>query len=306
MNKRQVGDSSLYISEMSLGCMSLGTNEAKAKEIIDGALDAGINYLDTADLYDFGENEEIVGKALKGRRDEVILGTKVGNHFNKEQKDWYWDPSKAYIKEEVKESLRRLQTDYIDLYQLHGGTMDDPIDETIEAFDELVQEGYIRYYGISSIRPNVIKQYVERSSIVSVMMQYSLLDRRPEEEILDLLHTNNISVLARGPVAKGMLSNNGIQKVEQKAQQGHLSYSHDELKNMIGNLQKHIGEERSLQALALQYVLSHPAVASAVFGASTTEQLKENISMLDAPELDPSLRAQLQQETRPIVYQNHR
>lgn len=286
--------------------MSLGTEEAKAKDIINEALDAGINYFDTADLYDFGANEEIVGKALKGRREDIILGTKVGNHFNASEKDWYWDPSKAYIKEEVKESLRRLQTDYIDLYQLHGGTIDDPIDETIEAFDELVQEGLIRYYGISSIRPNVIREYVKRSNIVSVMMQYSLMDRRPEEEVLDLLHENQISVLARGPLAKGMLSDNGTKKVEEKAQNGHLSYSYQEMKQMVDNLQRFSTEERSVQSLALQYVLHHPTVASAVFGASSVEQVRKNVSMLDAPEINEGLYAQLQQQTHPIVYQKHR
>src|SRR6202034_3432729 len=97
-------------------------------------------------------------------------------------------------------------TDYIDLYQLHGGTIDDPIDETIEAFELLQQQGKIRYYGISSIRPNVISEYVQRSNIISVMMQYSLLDRRPEESCLQLLQQNNIGVLARGSVAGGLLA----------------------------------------------------------------------------------------------------
>lgn len=294
------------VSEIGLGCMTLGTDETKATEIVDRALDAGINYLDTADLYNFGRNEEIVGKAIKGRRDQVILGTKGGNHFNKEQEDWYWDPSKTYIKEAVKNSLHRLGTDYIDLYQLHGGTIDDPIDETIAAFDELVQEGLVRYYGISSIRPNVIKEYVKRSNIVSVMMQYSLLDRRPEEEILELLNENRISVLARGPLAKGMLSDNGLQKVQEKATDGYLSYSHDEVKYMIEHSLGYSSEDRSLQALALQYVLKDPAVATAVFGASSVEQLERNLSMLEAPPLTEDVYAQLQQITRPIVYQKHR
>ena len=117
--------------------------------------------MDTADLYDFGTNEEIVGEAIKNRRQDLILATKGGNRFEKGKPGWDWDPSKAYIKEAVKQSLKRLQTDYIDLYQLHGGTIDDPIDETIEAFEELVEEGVIRYYGISSIRPNVIKEYAK-------------------------------------------------------------------------------------------------------------------------------------------------
>src|SRR5690606_28856678 len=158
MDKKQLGKSDLYVSPLSLGCMSLGADEKEASNIVNSALDLGINYLDTADLYDKGLNEEIVGKAIKERRNDIILATKVGNHL-REDGSWFWDPSKAYIKEQAKESLRRLQTDYIDLYQLHGGTIDDPIDETIEAFEELKQEGIIRYYGISSIRPNVIREY---------------------------------------------------------------------------------------------------------------------------------------------------
>ncbi|KGX92241.1 oxidoreductase [Pontibacillus halophilus JSM 076056 = DSM 19796] len=306
MNKRRVGKSDLYVSEIGLGTMSLGTNEQQGKEIIDRALDSGINYLDTADLYDFGQNEEIVGKAIKGRREDVILGTKVGNHWEPGKEGWYWDPSKSYIKSQVKESLRRLQTDYIDLYQLHGGTIEDPIDETIEAFEELVQEGVIRYYGISSIRPNVIREFVEKSNIVSVMMQYSLFDRRPEEEVLDLLHDNHISVFARGPVAKGMLSNKGEQKVEEKAQNGYLTYSYEEMKEMVQNLQTFATDDRSLQAISLQYVLRHPALASAIFGASSVEQVDSNVAMLDALDLTDNLYTQLQQITRPIVYQKHR
>lgn len=187
MEKRQLGCSDLYVSRLGLGCMSLGTDEKAAHEIIEAALAEGINYFDTADLYDFGKNENIVGQALKNIREQVIIATKVGNRWTDSKKSWSWDPSKAYIKEEVKQSIKRLGTDYIDLYQLHGGTLDDPIDETIEAFEELRAEGFIKHYGISSIRPNVIRAYISKSNIVSVMMQYSILDRRPEEEALPLL-----------------------------------------------------------------------------------------------------------------------
>lgn len=197
MKKRRLGNSDLYVSEIGLGCMSLGTDYSKAEDIVHEALDSGINYLDTADLYDYGQNEEIVGQAVKGRRDEVIIGSKVGNKFTPGEEGWTWDPSKKHIKEGVKSSLKRLGVDYIDLYQLHGGTIEDPIEESIQAFDELIDEGLIRAYGISSIRPNVIKQYVEKSNIVSIMMQYNAMDRRPEE-LLDYLADHDISVLARG------------------------------------------------------------------------------------------------------------
>lgn len=197
VKKNRLGTSELEVSEIGFGCMSLSTELESAKRMIHDALDRGVTFFDTADLYQDGRNEELVGEALKGRRSEVILATKVGNRRIPGKEGWVWDPSKAYIRQAVKESLRRLQTDYIDLYQLHGGTMDDPMDETIEAFEELKQEGVIRYYGISSIRPNVIREYVRRSQIVSVMSQYSLLDRRPEETVLPMLEEAGISLIAR-------------------------------------------------------------------------------------------------------------
>lgn len=306
MKKNRLGTSELYVSELSLGCMSLGTDEHKAKEIIHRALDAGINYLDTADLYDYGINEEIVGKAVQGKRDQVIIGTKVGNRFEPGKEGWYWDPSKTYIQKEVKESLRRLNLDYIDLYQLHGGTIEDHIDETIEAFEELKEEGIIRYYGISSIRPNVIREYVKRSNIVSVMMQYSLLDRRPEEEILDLLHTNQISVLARGPLAKGMLTDHGLESIERKGKDGYLDYSYQELKEIAAQFLNMRNEHQNGASLALQYVLYHPAVATAVFGASSMKQLEDILKFVDSPPLGEDRYQQLKNLSRPIQYQHHR
>lgn len=121
MKTNRLGSSELYVSEIGLGCMSLGTDEGQAVKLIHEALDQGVNFLDTADLYDAGRNEELVGKAIQGRREDVIIATKVGNRRVPGQEGWVWDPSKDYIKSAVKDSLRRLGTDYIDLYQLHGG-----------------------------------------------------------------------------------------------------------------------------------------------------------------------------------------
>ncbi|SHN20545.1 aldo/keto reductase [Gracilibacillus kekensis] len=304
MNKNQLGKSKLHVSPLSLGCMSLGTNVTKATNIIDEALDLGINYLDTADLYDQGKNEEIVGKAIKHKRDQVILGTKVGNHL-KEDGSWFWDPRKSYIKDQVKDSLRRLQVDYIDLYQLHGGTIEDPIDETIEAFDELVAEGIIRYYGISSIRPNVIRQYIERSKIVSVMMQYSILDRRPEEEMFQLLDQHNISVVTRGSLAKGMLSNNGLEVTNTKAQKGYLDYDKESLIQTVKQLKEVLQGNQTLTGLALQYVLQNSAISSVVTGASSIEQLKENVNALNQ-NFEPEQFKQVQNISIANKYQQHR
>lgn len=304
MKRNQLGQSDLYISELTLGCMSLGTDSQKASDIINHALDSGINHLDTADLYDFGANEEIVGDALKGKRDKVVLTTKVGNNFNKDKQDWFWDPSKEHIEEGVKDSLRRLKTDYIDFYMLHGGTTSDSIDESIDAFESLKKEGVIRAYGISSIRPNIIREYVKRSNIDGVMMQYNMLDRRPEEEILDLLYKNDISVLTRGPLAKGMLSNNAAKQIEKKGQDGFLGYSYDELNAIlqkIGDIDK-----TSLNQLALQYVLKHPAVVSAVFGASSANQVTENVNFDHSKTLTHETYQTLQSITKAIEYTKHR
>ncbi len=287
--------------------MSLGTNKQHAKAMIDRAIDAGINHLDTADLYDFGWNEEIVGDAIQDKRHQIVLSTKVGNHFNQKNKEWYWDPSKQYIKNAVKNSLKRLQTDYLDFCMLHGGTIEDPIDETIEAFESLKQAGYIRAYGISSIRPNVIHEYVKRSNIDGVMMQYSLLDRRPEEEILDLLHKNHISVLARGPLAKGILSKHGSAQIEKKASNGYLDYSMSELTALFERLKSLVDANgSSIHEIALTYPLLHPAVVTTVFGASSINQLEEAIEIDVQTPIYKDLYNNLQQITRLNTYTNHR
>lgn len=301
MRTNQLGSSELYVSEIGLGCMSLGTDEGQAVNLIHEALDRGVNFLDTADLYDEGRNEELVGQAVQGRREDVIIATKVGNRRVPGLDGWVWDPSKEYIKSAVKDSLRRLGTDYIDLYQLHGGTLDDPIDETIEAFEELKREGWIRYYGISSIRPNVIREYVAKSNIVSVMSQYSILDRRPEEAVLDLLAENGISVIARGPVARGILSDRG----QAKAEKGYLDYSKNELLDVLKELEE-VGGDRDLSHLAIRYALAHAAVACTIPGASSLEQLRHNLAAGNKEELSPQDIQSIQAISRANQYEAHR
>jgi aryl-alcohol dehydrogenase-like predicted oxidoreductase len=281
LQKKRLGTSDLFVSELGLGCMSLGTEPKKAGSILKASLDEGINYFDTADLYDYGDNEKIIGDVLKPIRDKVIIATKVGNRLNEHKDGWRWDPSKVYIKEAVKASLKRLNTDYIDLYQLHGGTLDDPIEETIEAFEELKKEGLIRYYGISSIRPNVIREYMVKANIVSVMMQYSMLDRRPEEEVLSLLDEHHTSVVTRGSLAKGILSDKMLEKASPSIQeQGYLDYSFSELKDVLTTLKAHF--DRPMGEVALHYNLAHRTVASVIVGASSVEQLKENVRAVNS------------------------
>jgi aryl-alcohol dehydrogenase-like predicted oxidoreductase len=277
--------------------MSLQPGRSESEELIHQAIDEGINYFDTADLYDKGENEKLLGRALKGKRSKIVLATKAGNEWREDGSGWDWNPRKEYILSAVEKSLQRLQTDYIDLYQLHGGTMDDPMEETIEAFELLKDQGKIRYYGISSIRPNVIREWVSRSAIVSIMMQYSLLDRRPEEATLPLLKQKNIGVLARGSIAQGLLID--------KPAKSYLEYSEKEVMNAKEVVHSTSNQQRSLVQTAIQFVLHQAAITSAVVGMRTKEQLREAIgvfdSILTAEELD------LLQKALPLnFYQQHR
>ncbi|QHJ71090.1 aldo/keto reductase [Planococcus halotolerans] len=272
MKMKNLGTSNLKVSEIALGCMSLPNNLNEAQSIIDEALNVGITYFDTADLYGKGQNEEVVGQALGSRRQEIILATKVGNQWNRHSDQVTWNPSPDYIKSQVHESLRRLKTDYIDLYQLHGGMITDPSEETIEAFETLKKEGLIREYGISSIRPNVIKRFMEQSAIVSIMMQYSLLDRRPEE-FLDEIGASGISVVTRGTLAKGLLTSEALDRAKDK--NGYMDYSQEELEKVLNEL---LSIEPNLNALALHAALQHGTVASIVAGASSPAQIRDTIA----------------------------
>ncbi|WP_426703688.1 aldo/keto reductase [Staphylococcus shinii] len=272
--QKNVLRSGIEVSELGLGCMSLGTDYNKAEPIIDRAIEHGITYFDTADIYDKGINEDIVGKALKKYqdRDNIVIGTKVGNHLAQDGST-FWDPSKAYIKEAVKASLKRLGLDYLDLYQLHGGTIDDPLDETISAFDELKQEGLVRAYGISSIRPNVIDYYLEHSDIETLMSQFNLIDNRPEA-LLDDIHAQKVKVLARGPVFKGLLTSNSNQALDDKFAEGIFDYSYQELGETIASIKE---IESNLTGLTFNYLTSHDALGSIIVGASSVDQLDENV-----------------------------
>ena len=298
MNYRSLGKSELEVSILSFGCMSLGENDADNARIIHHAIENGINYFDTADLYQKGQNEQTVGKALKGKRDKVILASKVGNQWRADGSGWDWNPKKEYILSSVEGSLKRLNTDYIDLYQLHGGTIDDPIDDSIAAFEQLVQQGKIRYYGISSIRPNVIREYVSRSNIVSVMMQYSLLDRRPEEECLPLLEEKNIGVLARGSLAKGLLVN--------KTADPYLNYSEDEVHHAASAVQAISGASRKPSHTALRFVLQRTGISSAVVGIRTMEQLNDVLETMQTPELTEAEINYLRASLPVNYYDQHR
>jgi Predicted oxidoreductases (related to aryl-alcohol dehydrogenases) len=286
MKYKQLGKSDLHISTVGFGCMSLSDDHSANERLLHKAVDLGINFFDTADLYQKGWNEESVGKALKAKRNKLFIATKAGNQWRPDGSGWDWNPNKDYILQCAEKSLQRLQTDYIDLYQLHGGTINDPIDDTIAAFEQLKKEGKIRYYGISSIRPNVIREYIKRSNIVSVMMQYSLLDRRPEETCLSLLREHNIGVLARGPLAQGLLVN--------KPPKDYLGYTTQQVQTLQQKLQKHT---------AMRYVLQNPAITAAIPGIRTMQHLLDAVEAVDAPDINTADIAAL---LPPNTYEQHR
>jgi len=298
MEYRLLGSSQLRVSRIAFGCMSLGENAQENERLLHCAFDLGINFFDTADLYQHGRNEEFIGRAFRDRRDQVILATKVGNQWRPDGSDWDWNPRKDYILAAVDDSLRRLQTDYIDLYQLHGGTIDDPVEETIEAFERLKEQGKIRHYGLSSIRPNVIREWARRSRIVSNMMQYSLLDRRPEEEALDLLQRKDIGVIVRGGLARGLLAG--------KPTHDYLGHLGRQVRQAVRLLASLVTDQRTLGQAALRYCLAHPAVTTIAAGASRLHQLEENAAVFSTPPFTEAEYRQLQEKVGAEKYIDHR
>lgn len=298
MDYKRLGKSNLNISRIGFGTMSLKPDQPDFNKIIDAAIDLGINYFDTADLYDKGENEIMLGKVFKGKREKVIIATKAGNQWREDGSGWDWNPRKEYILKCAEESLKRLQTDYLDLFQLHGGTMEDNIEESIDAFEILLKQGKILNYGLSSIRPNVIREHVKHGTMVSVMTQYSLLDKRPEESTLNLLMENNIGVVTRGSVASGLLID--------KSAKEYLGHTEAEVKQAKDILNRMEDDTKNPAQIAIQYVLAHPAVTSAIIGMRTMEQLEDAVKAVTLPPLSAEEMEILHKEIPAKVYAEHR
>ncbi|WP_437918485.1 aldo/keto reductase [Sphingobacterium sp. LRF_L2] len=295
----KLGHSELMVSPVGIGAMSLkgGTNKLNL-DILKHAYDSGFNFFDTADLYERGMNETLIGQAAAGVRDKMVLATKVGNQWRSDGSTWDWKATKPYIIKTVESSLSRLNTDYIDLYQLHGGTMEDPIDEIIEAFEQLVEDGKIRYYGLSSIRPNVIRTYAEKSNIVSVMMQYNLLDRRPEL-LFPLLENNNISLIGRGALTQGKLIDKPIDNYLQltSGEVGHAKRNIDKISASLGI---------SKMQLLVSYVLGKSVRSVAAVGVRTLAQLKELTAIIPSlSPLDEEIYQELERGLRKLNYTDH-
>lgn len=269
--------SGIKFSELGIGAMNLPQDALDSQYILDQAVDLGVTYIDTADLYQKGQNEKNIGHFIKHskKRDQITLASKVGNRFNMLNDEVVWDPSKVHITQSIHESLKRLETDYLDLYMLHGGMIEDNKDETIETFEQLKKDGLIRAYGISSIRPNVIDYYLKHSNIDTIMMQFNLIDNRPID-LIESIQSKDVQVLARGPLMKGLLTEKYDEILEKKFESGILGLTQEELRQSLDAATT----IAPLQQAVYQYLTSYP-VASIVNGASSVDQLQANVKAYD-------------------------
>jgi aryl-alcohol dehydrogenase-like predicted oxidoreductase len=257
---------------LGLGTMTiLKRGQEEATEILRTALDEGIVHFDTADVYANGAVESLIGQTFSPEdRSRLFLASKGGNRMNATGTGWTWDPSYDYLKQACFESLNRLETSYLDLYYVHGGTMDDDLDASIRAMKDLQQEGRIKEYGLSSLRPNVIDYWLENSDFSYLMTPYSLLDRRIEE-LLPRLQERNIKLVARGPLAKGLLtteSTSRLQSVDRFEQ-----YDKEQLEQVLTTLQAYPLPAMALQAIDQQADIVLP-------GASSVSQLQANLKAM--------------------------
>lgn len=245
--------------ELGLGTMSiLKQGDAEGRRILEAAYAAGIRHFDTADVYDRFDVERLVGETFAGRRDDLFLTSKGGNEWTED--GMRWNPDPAYLERALHGSLERLQTDYLDLYYVHGGTMEDDLDATINFMRRQKQAGTIKRIGLSSIRPNVIRYWVERGALDVLMTPYSLLDRRVETLHLDL------PVVGRGPLAKGLLTDEWSERLSDK---GFESWTEPALRDLLPTL------PQPLQTYALAAAKRTCAVV--LPGASSVEQLQQTI-----------------------------
>ena len=211
MPRRRLGRSELNVSAVSLGCMGMSefygaTDDTESIATIHRALDHGINLLDTADIYGVGRNEELVGRAIQGRRHEVVLATKFGNVRSPEGKFLGINGRPEYVQQSCEASLRRLSVETIDLYYQHRVDTNVPIEDTVGAMASLVQQGKVRYIGLSEAAPNTLRRAAKVHPIAALQTEYSLWSREPEAEILPACRELGIGFVAYSPLGRGFLT----------------------------------------------------------------------------------------------------
>jgi aryl-alcohol dehydrogenase-like predicted oxidoreductase len=307
MKYRRLGSSDLEVSEISLGSwltFGVGVEAERARAVVDKSFELGINFIDTANVYGRGAAEEFLGETLKGRpRDSYVLATKVFFPMSATDRGL----SRAQIEKQLDASLRRLRTDYVDLYQCHRYDEETPLEETMEALSAAVRSGKARWLGFSEWPADKIRAALDMAGVekfVSSQPQYSLLWRQPEKEVIPLCAANGISQIVWSPLAQGVLTGkyapgapppagSRATSVEMGGFIGWLM--RDETLRTVERLKPLAAEAGlSLAQFALAWVLREPNVASAIVGASRPEQLAENAAASGA-EVDPALFARAEE-----------
>ncbi|HEV7763154.1 MAG TPA: aldo/keto reductase [Acidimicrobiales bacterium] len=309
MKHRTLGSTGLKVSPLCLGAMMFGQwgnpDHDDSVSIIHAALDAGINFIDTADVYSQGESEEIVAKAIKGRRDDLVIATKVHGQMGR-------DPNQAgnsrrWIMRACEDSLRRLGTDHIDLYQIHRPDPNVDVDETLGALSDLVHQGKVRYLGSSTFPPSAIVEAQwtaerrQRERFVCEQPPYSMLVRAIEADVLPTCDRYGMGVIAWSPLGGGWLSGKwrlGVDGLTSR-RAGRIPDRYDidkpenQAKLRAADALAVLAEKNdmSLIHMALAFVLNHPAVTSAIIGPRTAEHLQGQLGAVDVTLTDEVLDA---------------
>lgn len=296
MEYRQLGRTGVQVTSLCLGTMNFGgpTTEADSIAIINRALDGGINFIDTANVYTGGESERIVGKALKenGKRDEIVLATKVYNRMGDGPNDR--GVSRYHIMKACEDSLRRLQVDHIDLYQLHRPPMGVPVDETLRAFDDLIRAGKVRYIGASThpawmvMEALATSERLQLNRYISEQPPYNLLDRRIENELIPLAQKHGLAILPWSPLAGGILAGrypldgeipegSRITRADQNFQ-NRVTLKGREVAAKVGEMAQARG--MTVTQLAHLWAKDQPGITSLILGPRTMGHLEDALPLL--------------------------
>lgn len=291
MKHRKLGE--LTVSEIGLGCMGMSefygtSNEEEAIKTINYALDNGINFLDTADMYGPFTNEKLVGKAIANRRNDVIIATKFGNQRNKDGTFIGINGKPEYVRKACEDSLKRLGVDHIDLYYQHRVDTTVPIEETIQAMADLVKEGKVRYIGMSEAAPATIRRAAKVHTITALQTEYSLWSRDPEGELLKTVRELGIGFVAYSPLGRGFLTGQ-IKSIDDldanDSRRRWPRFSHENFhKNLelVAKLEE-LANAKGVTAgqLALAWVLAQGDDIVPIPGTKHVKYLKENIAATD-------------------------
>ena len=301
MQKRTLGKNGLEVSALGLGCMGMsdfysGRDDEESVKTIHRALEMGVTLLDTADMYGVGRNEELVGKAIKDRRNEVVIATKFGNVRGENGEFLGINGRPEYVKQACDASLRRLGLDYIDLYYQHRVDPKTPIEETVGAMADLVKEGKVRFIGLSEASAQTIRRANSVHQITAVQTEYSLWSRDVEDDILPVCHELGIGFVSYSPLGRGFLTGQ-IQKFEDLAEDDYRRYSprfqgENFQKNLdLVNKMKEIAVEKNCQPsqLALAWLLAQGEDIVPIPGTKRIPYLEENVGALSISLTDTDL-----------------